>query len=133
MICIRVDEVFKTKYTTHAQEKEVIDLRVLDNEHAVHEFIQKPLALLVVKTNSCSVCRGIENRLTEQVSVIKNIPTAMVYVDELEIVRGNLMVFSVPATIVFTNGKEVFRSVRFIDMAKLNQTLEGYYETMNAQ
>ena len=107
-------------------------MEILTTDEAVQAFMQKPLALLVAKTKTCSVCRGIEERLSAQVPAIKDVPTGIVYVDELETVRGNLMLFSVPATMVFTSGKEVFRSVRFIDMAKLNQTLEGYQATLDS-
>ena len=78
--------------------------------------------LLFVKTDNCSVCEG----LYPQVQVLEAdfpIPFCKVNVAEVPEIAGQLSVFTAPVVLLFNEGKEYTRFVRFIRMEELKYRL----------
>ncbi|RQD69971.1 MAG: thioredoxin [Tindallia sp. MSAO_Bac2] len=81
-------------------------------------------AILYVGISSCEVCHAIKPKLDE---LLKNYPEVEVFevdLEEIPEISGAHLVFTVPAVILFYQGKEIYRASRFIDLKELEMRLK---------
>lgn len=95
-------------------------LKTIDEINAV---INSNLALIIFKTMGCGVCNAIKDRLLTMKPNHPDIPFYEAYIEDLPLIRGEYLIFSVPTVIVFSNGKELYRESRFVNTYKLNEFL----------
>ncbi len=48
-------------------------------------------------------------------------------IDKLPLLSGEYNVFTIPCILVFAEGKEIVRQARYIDLDKLNEQIDRYY------
>ena len=78
--------------------------------------------LLLLSSERCSVCTALDQRLKPWIqSNHPNLAYHKVILEDNPMLRGELMVFSVPAILLFQNGKEVLRKA---GVFSLEQTFE---------
>ncbi len=101
-------------------ESENMEIRDMET---VNELISKDLAIFVVKTETCSVCVPIEQRLSQILENYEGLEYHVIYQDHFPEFSGQHLVFSVPTILFFSEGKEVLRESRFVDFNKVERTL----------
>jgi thioredoxin len=88
-------------------------------------FLQnQPLALIYFSANQCGVCHAIKPRvqaITEKV----NVPFVELNAGELPEVASVFQVMTIPAVLLFANGKEYHRQARFINVVELEEELRN--------
>ena len=88
-------------------------------------FLQnQPLALLYFSANQCGVCHAMKPRvqaLTEKLDV----PFVELNASELPEVASLFQVMTIPAVLLFANGKEYHRQARFINVVELEDELRN--------
>lgn len=93
---------------------------ILDTMEKVSAFIaDHDKAIILCKSHDCSVCLSIEARMDKEAEVYKDWAIARVYVDDLELFRGQHTVFTVPTILMFYEQKEIYRTSRFIEFDRL--------------
>lgn len=86
--------------------------------------------LLFVKTDNCSVCEG----LFPQVEAFERdyeVPFYLVNAAQLPELTGELLLFSAPIVLIFHEGKEIQRFVRFIRLDELRSRLDRLEEGLD--
>lgn len=91
------------------------DLKTIEEAKA---FMLGDRPIILAKTRDCGVCGPVEKRVME---MYENGPWSIgrVYIEDVPLFRGEYTVFTVPTVIVFNEGREVFRSSRFVDFEGL--------------
>ena len=88
-------------------------------------FLQnQPLALLYFSANQCGVCHAMKPRvqaLTEKL----NVPFVELNASKLPEVASVFQVMTIPAVLLFANGKEYYRQARFINVVELEDELKN--------
>ncbi len=94
----------------------------------IEDLLNENITLLYVSSNTCSVCgvmkQKIEGLLKEYYAELE---LTEVKIDENPLLKGELMIFSVPAIIVYYEKKEVYRKAGYLDIAELDKILERVY------
>jgi hypothetical protein len=91
----------------------------------LREKHQEDFTIVVASTKTCTVCthaKGMVERM------IHNTPLDYytVDIDDVPLFRGEHLVFTVPTILVFSHGKELYRSSRFIDYGALQKLIHRY-------
>jgi type IV secretory pathway protease TraF len=91
----------------------------------LHEKQLEDFTIVVATTKTCTVCthaKGMVERM------IQSTPLSYytIDIDDVPLFRGEHLVFTVPTVLVFSHGKELYRSSRFIDYGALQKLIQRY-------
>ena len=82
-----------------------------------------------LSTPECNVCKVLKPKVIEMLeSDFPKINFCYVDLNEAKEISGQLSVFSVPAIIVFFDGKETIRASRNISIEQLKEQIKRYYQ-----
>lgn len=99
----------------------------ITSQQQLQETIQQDFAILIASTKTCTVCthtKGMVERMLDDTPLTFH----NVDIDDLPIFRGEHLVFTVPTVLVFSQGKELYRSSRFIDYGGLQKLIHRYLD-----
>ena len=82
-----------------------------------------PLVSLYIKAPICGVCTVRGRQLDSALAVEENVYAVKADIAEIPEMAGRFHVLTVPAWLLFYQGKEVERMARFIPQAQMKQTL----------
>ncbi len=99
------------------------NLKTLDNIEAIQSLMNEELSMIIAKSHHCSTCKMINAHLENTIKDFDQLNVAQVFVDDVEAFRGEYVVFSVPTVLIYSQGKELLRESRFIDITKINRLL----------
>ena len=100
-------------------------MNVITNMDQIDQLIDSGCKLIILcKTHDCGVCLSVEARLEKDAELYNEWTVIEVFVDDLPLFRGNHTVYTVPTVLMFFEGKEIYRTSRFIDYGKINYFVE---------
>ncbi|TAA70532.1 thioredoxin family protein [Planococcus salinarum] len=106
-------------------------MKTIQSIEEYHQLVNNAESfLLFVKTDNCSVCEG----LRPQVEVFEDdykLPFYLVNGARLPELAGELLLFSAPIVLIFHEGKEIHRFVRFIRIDELRSRLDELEEGLD--
>ena len=86
----------------------------------VARFIkEKPLAFVYISRGNCGICHVIQPQVQEMLKEFPMIQPIQVSADDVPEVASQFTVFTVPALLLFVEGKEMTREARFVVMDDL--------------
>ncbi|MDW7670394.1 MAG: thioredoxin family protein [Bacillota bacterium] len=85
-----------------------------------------PLCLLYFGTENCSVCHAAKPRVESVLSRYPQTAGFSCSTEQFPEVAGQLIVFTVPAVLLFHESREIFRSARMIDFQGLETMIQKY-------
>ncbi|MED4016020.1 thioredoxin family protein [Sutcliffiella cohnii] len=92
------------------------------------EFIeQHPLSFVYVSRTNCSVCHALLPQIEELLKEFPKIELGFISADDVEEVAGHFSIFTVPAMMLFVDGKEMIREARFVHMEELRKKISKIY------
>ncbi len=94
------------------------------------ELKKGKFTFVYVSGGSCSVCHAL---LPKMKKVSEKYPEGEFIEINLEVyphAAGEFSVFSIPALIVYSEGKELYRGARFFNMGELEEKLDRYYTSI---
>ncbi|MFH5881701.1 MAG: thioredoxin family protein [Candidatus Izemoplasmataceae bacterium] len=103
-------------------------MKTIINYNEVQSILNSPLVMIVAKTHSCSTCQMINDHLLNRVQYLDQFEQFQIYVDDIDQFRGEYVIFSVPTVLIYSEGKELLRESRFINIDKINRLLKAYLE-----
>lgn len=89
---------------------------------------QHPLAFVYVSRKNCSVCHAVQPQVQDMLKEFPRIEPIQVSADQVPEVASQFTVFSVPALLLFVEGKEVLREARFVVMDDLRDQFQRIAE-----
>ncbi|MFW6249408.1 MAG: thioredoxin family protein [Bacteroidota bacterium] len=100
------------------------------NLNAINEC---PFLLLYFSSPACNICRSTKPKVEEVVAKLGKVPFKEIDIHQYPQLSGQHMVFSAPAVIALSYGKELFRFVRIIHLDQLQDKIERYLDLMGDQ
>lgn len=95
-------------------------------------FIEEErITLLYISQPNCSVCHALLPQVEELLEEYPSVQARQMDATEVPEVAGRLSVMTVPAVLVFVEGKEMFRKARFVPLGELNQQLAKLNHFLN--
>lgn len=95
---------------------------------SVEKFIgDHPLSFLYVSRTNCGVCHAILPQLEDLLKEFPLIQLGHINADDIEEIAGHFTIFTVPALLLFVDGKEVIREARFVHMQSLQEKISKIY------
>lgn len=104
-------------------------MRVLDSSDNIDSFIKEnKISMVYFSSSSCNVCVGLLPKIGELMEKHRKIAYAKVDIDKLQSVVGKYSIFTLPAIILFIDGKEIIREARFISIVELEKKIQRFYD-----
>jgi len=104
-------------------------MQVINNIEDLKQAISaNELFLLYASSEGCNVCTALLPKIEEMLTNYLEIKSAFVEIGEVPQVAGELSIFTIPAIILFIQGKESIREARFVDVELLNQKIKRYLD-----
>ena len=95
----------------------------------VRQFIQEnELAFVYISREDCSVCHAVRPQVQSMLKNYPRIRSIQADADRIPEVAGDFTVFSVPALLLFAEGKELIREARFVKMDDLDRQFKRIVE-----
>jgi thioredoxin-like negative regulator of GroEL len=113
----------------YAKRRRVLELEGIYNMEALKAGIDTEKGVLVYfSSDSCSVCKVLRPKVAELMR-IKFPAMRSLYVDteKSPVISGQFRVFTIPAILIFFEGKEQVRYSRNISMHQLEASIERPY------
>lgn len=95
---------------------------------SVEKFIEDhQFSFLYVSRPTCGVCHAILPQLQSLLEEFPLIQLGYINANDVEEIAGRYSVFTVPALLLFVEGKEFIREARFVHMQSLQQKINKIY------
>lgn len=101
-------------------EKEIIEKAIKDHE----------MVLVYFGSNSCNVCNVLKPKIQELLEEYPKINSYQVDVEKSMEASATYNIFTIPAILVFVEGKETIREARYISMQDIGNKIERYYNLL---
>ena len=103
-------------------------LDTLSSIEEINSFISdSKLAFLYISSDDCSVCNVLFPKIEKVLCKYPKIACKNINIEKLPEVAGHLSIFTMPALILYIEGKEAIRKARFISLDELDREIERYY------
>ncbi|WP_235753896.1 thioredoxin family protein [Psychrobacillus sp. INOP01] len=87
-------------------------------------YEDQQFSFLYVSRNNCGVCHAILPQLKDLLKEFPLIQLGHINADDVEEIAGRLSVLTVPALLLFVDGKEIIREARFVQMQSLHKVAD---------
>lgn len=106
----------------------MVELNTLDE---MDEFIKNnTIAMIYFSSEGCSVCGVLLPKIEEMITKFPKLKISKVQVDKFSEAAGQYSIFTLPAILIYIEGKEITREARFISVEILERNIERYYELL---
>lgn len=99
-------------------DKEIIEKLIKDYE----------MVLLYFGSESCNVCISLKPKVRELLKSFPKIKSTEIDVEKQLALSAQYNIFTIPAVILFVEGKEIVREARHISIDDISNKIERYYE-----
>lgn len=107
------------------------DMITLTSLTSVEKFIEDyQFSFLYVSRTNCGVCHAILPQVKDLLTEFPLIQLGHINADDVEEIAGRLSIFTVPALLLFVDGKEVIRKARFVQMQSLHDKISKIYHML---
>jgi thioredoxin-like negative regulator of GroEL len=103
-------------------------VKEIDSYPEIPALISKPgMSLLYISRPSCGVCTALKPKVEALLESFPGIICRYVNLDNFPEVCGQLSVFTVPAILVYSEGRELVREARYMSVDDLKAKIERPY------
>lgn len=100
----------------------------------VVQFInENSLAFVYISREDCGICHAVQPQVQNMLKEFPAIRPIQVSADSIPEVASQFTVFSVPALLLFSEGKEVIREARFVVMDELHKKFQQVSENFTSR
>lgn len=104
-------------------------MEIFDSKENLDKLLKtNDMILLYFGTDFCNVCHAIKPKLREILENYPKIKCIYIEVDKLPIISTSYNIFTIPAIILFINGRETIRKARFINLQEMEKNISRLYE-----
>lgn len=97
---------------------DTVSLKKLKNRKFIFIYLSK---------KSCSVCTAMKPKIIDLSDKYKYSDFIAIDLDEIQNAAGEFLVFSIPALLIYSEGKELYRGARFFNMKDIEKKMDYYY------
>jgi thioredoxin-like negative regulator of GroEL len=104
---------------------------MVNSSEAIKELVNNSeMVLVYFGGNKCNVCNVMKPKVQEILKEYPKIKSAQVDVEKSVEVSAAYNIFTIPAVLVFIEGKEIIREARHISMQDINSKIDRYYNML---
>jgi thioredoxin-like negative regulator of GroEL len=104
---------------------------ILDSKAAIEQLInENEIILLYFGSKSCNVSRVIKPKLQEMLESYPKIINVEVDVEKSLETAAAFDIFTIPAILLFVEGKEALREARHISLGDIDSKIQRYYNML---
>lgn len=104
-------------------------MKILSSKQEVKELIQDhQMSLIYFNGTSCGACYAIRQKLEYILEDYPLIQSGQINGEQHLALAAEYNVFSLPILILFVEGKETIREGRHLDILRLEEKIDRYYE-----
>ncbi|WP_319200856.1 thioredoxin family protein [uncultured Ilyobacter sp.] len=96
----------------------------------LQQLKNKDFSFVYISREECSVCHALHPKIKKLSEKYRKASFQKIDLDEFPQAAGEFMVFSIPALIVYSRGKELYRGARFFNLSELEIQLYRYYNSI---
>lgn len=101
------------------------------NQEKIERLIKdQKMALLLFGNEVCGVCKVMKPKLKQLLLEYPQIKGVYVAADQYLDLAASYNIFTLPAILVFAEGKEIIREARHISLHELEIRISRYYQMM---
>jgi thiol-disulfide isomerase/thioredoxin len=89
---------------------------------------QEKFSFIYITTKACNVCKVLKPKIIELAESYEGSTFHSIYLDDEPSAAGYFMAFSVPTFLVYSEGMELLRTARHMDVGEIITKLDKYYE-----
>jgi len=97
-------------------------------EYINHFIKNNQLTFLYISRPNCSVCHGLLPQVEKIMDNFPQIKLGHINADKVMEIAGQFSVFTVPALLLFVNGKEYIREARIVHLNLLEKKMNKIYK-----
>lgn len=103
-------------------------MKIVDSKEAIDRLIdENDMVLIYFGSDTCSVCVDMKPKVEKILERYPKIKAVEVEIDKSMKLSTNYNIFTIPAILLFIDGKESIREARYISMEGLEQKINRYY------
>jgi len=85
------------------------------------------MSLFYLSRPACGVCTALKPKVGNMLKEFPEVPSYYVNLDDIPEASGQLSIFTIPAILVYAEGKEVVREARYISVEDLADKIRRPY------
>ncbi|HPR17382.1 MAG TPA: thioredoxin family protein [Candidatus Cloacimonadota bacterium] len=89
---------------------------------------QGKFSIVYLTTEDCQVCEIILPRIEKMIAVFPQADFQLIKLDDVPEAAGSFLTFSVPTLLVYSNGAELLRFSRYLDVERIGMQMKKYYD-----
>lgn len=89
---------------------------------------QEKFSFVYVTTKDCNVCKVLQPKLRELAKSYQNSTFNLIELDDHKEAAGFFMAFSIPTFLVYSEGSELIRTARHININEIRTKLDRYHQ-----
>lgn len=101
--------------------------KINTQESAKRLVSENEMALLYLGSQTCGVCRDMLPKVEKLLTEYPKLKGAYVEVGDVPELAAAFSVFTIPALLIYAEGKEVIREARHISLLDIAQRVDRYY------
>lgn len=103
-------------------------MEFIDSKETIEELINNDeMVLLYFGSNSCNVCNVMKPKVHELLKGYPKIKSYQIDVEKSLEISATYNIFTIPAILVFIEGKEIIREARHISMQDIDSKINRFY------
>lgn len=103
-------------------------MKIVDSKEAIDRLIdENDMVLIYFGSDTCSVCVDMKPKVEKILERYPKIKAVEVEIDKSMKLSTSYNIFTIPAILLFIDGKESIREARYISMEGLEQKINRYY------
>lgn len=91
-------------------------------------LIQEKFAFIYITTKDCKVCKVLQPKLRELAKKYQGCTFHLIELDDYKDAAGFFMAFSVPTFLVYSEGSELIRTARHLNIDEIRIKLNRYHQ-----
>jgi thioredoxin-like negative regulator of GroEL len=104
---------------------------IANSNELIKELISNNhIVLLYFGSNTCNVCTAIKPKIEELLKHYPEIKSAYIDAEKSLEISSAYSIFTIPAVLLYIEGKETIREARHIGMQDINNKIERYYNML---
>lgn len=108
-----------------------IPMKQLEHASQVDEILRGDgMSLLYLSRPDCGVCSAVKPKIRAMLEEFPRITAYDIDLDRMPALAGRFEVFTIPAVLVYAQGREFIREARYFSVEELGRRIARYYELM---
>lgn len=104
---------------------------IVNSNKIIRDLIdENEMLLIYFGSSTCGVCTDLKPKVKEVIKKYPKVESVQVDVEKSIKISADYNIFTIPAILVFIEGKEVIREARYIGIQDIDSRISRYYDLL---